>query len=129
MFSSDQVIALTDTTYRKLDYWTRIGLAQPTIEAAGSGTQRKFDIDELYVICVIAELMNLKAGTSCAGRVAEQLRMVSAQPRGMVNPLYGRIFIDVDGFIRSEPVAACYVVDLDVIREKLDARAAEYAAA
>lgn len=129
MFSTDQVCALASVTYRKMDYWTRMGLVVPAVEAAGSGTCRRFDIDELFIICVIAELMDLKAGTTCASRVATQLRMVAAEPRGTVEPLDGRIFIDVDGFIRSGTMAAGYVIDLAAIRSKLDTRAAEMTAA
>lgn len=119
MFSTDQVCALTDVTYRKMDYWTRAGLVVPTVEAHGSGTQRRYDIDELYVVCVIAELMNLGSGTAAAGRAAEWLRMSGAR-------VTGRIFVDSEGFIvDGDRARSCYMVDLTAIREQLDARAAE----
>lgn len=147
MFSSDQASRLAGVTYRQMDYWTRMGLIRPiegeipgtdrgrgygartSAATPGSGGCRKYDIEELFVLCVVAELMRLKAGTDCAGRVAEQLRMLSAQPHAAASPVGGRIFIDVDGFIVSAPDSGAYVIDLDVIRVKLDERAAALAAA
>lgn len=147
MFTATQAQHLAGVSYRKLDYWVRLGIVIPTdavdgsnyarsvaqhngVATPGSGYARRFDINELFVLCVIAALMDLKAGTDIAGRVADWLRMTNA-----VDPIERRnrrskLYIDTDGFVLDDPaVALCYCIDLDVIRAKLDERAAALATA
>ena len=40
LLTSHEICRLAGCTYRQLDYWCRIGLISPVVEAEGSGTQR-----------------------------------------------------------------------------------------
>jgi DNA-binding transcriptional MerR regulator len=38
--TSDQVVRQAGITYRRLDYWTRVGYLSPAVPAAGNGSAR-----------------------------------------------------------------------------------------
>lgn len=49
--TSAQVCREAHLTYRRLDYWVRVGMVTPEISAAGSGTARLFNpsvVDEIF---------------------------------------------------------------------------------
>jgi DNA-binding transcriptional MerR regulator len=49
-------------TYRQLDYWTRTGLVEPTVQTAkGSGTQRLYSFNDLLQLKVIKSLTDAGA--------------------------------------------------------------------
>lgn len=50
LLSSSDIIGATALTYRRLDYWVRIGLLTPLVDADGSGTQRLFDSSIIRII-------------------------------------------------------------------------------
>lgn len=119
MFSGPQVCELTGVSYRMLDYWVRLDVIQPANAGGatpGSGRQREYTVEELFVTAVAADLIKLGMATTSAARLAAWLRMDAP---------HGRLFVDVDGYVLNEPVGACYIVDLDELRETLDARVAE----
>ena len=60
----DQILEETGATYRKLDYWVRIGLLHPRNPAPGSGAQRVWPARELQVAKRMVELT--KAGLTVA---------------------------------------------------------------
>lgn len=120
-FTSDQAASLAGITYRQLDYWIRRGLIEPIGDAQpGSGVGRQFDIDEVFTLTIVADLVRLGANLDSATRVAGWMRMIGLATRGS-------IFIDVDGWILNEPPGACYTVDLDQLRSSLEDRAAALA--
>jgi DNA-binding transcriptional MerR regulator len=58
-----QVCRLAGVTYRKLDYWDRVGLVRPSIaEAKGSGSSRRYSPRDVLLVAVIEELS--KVGVS-----------------------------------------------------------------
>lgn len=122
-FSSTQVIQMTDTTYRQLDYWCQCETITPTVGegAPGTGNWRRFAPDEVFVIAVVADLMCLGAQQSFASAVATWVRS-QAEPSG-------RIYVTPTGAVGREPVGSCYSVDLDALRVVLDERAAVVSAA
>lgn len=40
MYSTHEVAVLSGLTFRQLDYWARLGVIWPEVEARGSGSQR-----------------------------------------------------------------------------------------
>lgn len=70
-YSSAEVCRMLDVTYRKLDYWTRLGLIRPSFaEAAGSGSKRRWTTHDLAVV------RRVKLASDLAG-----LRLVDALDR------------------------------------------------
>lgn len=62
-FRSPQVCAIVGITYRQLDYWDRSGLLGPSMQtAAGSGTQRLYNFQDIVTLRVVKRLKD--AGTS-----------------------------------------------------------------
>lgn len=43
LWTTKRVVDESGLTYRTIDYWTRIGLITPAVEAAGSGSARLWD--------------------------------------------------------------------------------------
>lgn len=124
MLTTDQACKLAGISYKRADHWTRLGLVFPEGEARpGSGIARRWSIDEMFVLLVVADLMRLGAGAEASGRVAEWLRMTGTSETS------GRVFVSRDGWIVDEPRESCYVLDLTALRATLDERAAALTAA
>ena len=69
LYSSQEVVKATGVTYRQLDYWDRTDLVSPTgVEATGSGSRRKYTLEDtlkVYVVHDLLNLMNLQAVRKC----------------------------------------------------------------
>ena len=62
-YRGPQTCKIVGITYRQLDYWTRTGLINPSVQAAsGSGTQRLYSFNDLLQLKMIKSLTD--AGTS-----------------------------------------------------------------
>lgn len=59
LMTSPQVCQATGASYRMLDYWCRTGIITPMHEARGSGTQRRFHVEQLPVIRVVQRLAEM----------------------------------------------------------------------
>lgn len=46
--SSVQLCREAGCTYRQLDYWTRHGLVEPLVAADGSGSRRRWSVDDVH---------------------------------------------------------------------------------
>lgn len=54
-YSTREVCDIAGITYRQLDYWARMGLVVPSIDAArGSGSRRRFSNHDVAVVRVVA---------------------------------------------------------------------------
>lgn len=91
--TSQQVAATAGATYRQLDHWVRTGLLHPQIPANGSGTQRRWSLDDAVRAAAIAKLR--RAGVTLARAAAI-----------------------LDGAPVDPPVAV--TLDLDVIRADVE---------
>lgn len=57
-FRGPQVCRLTGLSYRRLDYWDRIGLVRPSVtSAAGSGSVRLYSADDIVLVKCILDLL------------------------------------------------------------------------
>ncbi len=58
-YSARLTADVVDITYRQLDYWARTDLITPSlVEAAGSGSRRKYSYDDLVRLKVIKRLLD-----------------------------------------------------------------------
>lgn len=57
LYSTTDVVALTGATFRQLDYWDRVQLLRPAINANGSGSHRRFAAREVRVAFLVARLV------------------------------------------------------------------------
>lgn len=74
-YSSRQVADLCDVSFRQLDYWTRLGLLIPGVmEAAGSGSVRRWTAGDLEVVYGIGQLYRLGAHASALDEVVGLIR-------------------------------------------------------
>jgi DNA-binding transcriptional MerR regulator len=122
-YFTTEVIHLTGLTFRQIDYWCRVGIIVPKVEADGSGTKREFSIEQVRAIALCRRLADL--GMRAPGLTEvyadacdwhEQfwagIALVSAT--GMMTPLDAATDFD----------EACYVVNLDLIvadlRERIE---------
>lgn len=76
-FSTSEMVAVSGLSYRRIDYWTRIGALIPAVPAAGSGSRRRYSRIEIDVACVLARLCRVMGDSmrvEVLGRVAEVVR-------------------------------------------------------
>jgi len=64
--SSLEVCHLTGVTYRQLDYWVRAGLVRPHVCARGSGTHRRWSLDDVERVRRLKVAARLCSGTITA---------------------------------------------------------------
>lgn len=90
--SSFEVCRLVGCSYRQLDYWCRRGLVWPAQPARGSGSQRRFDDEDLAVIGAL----NTLAAMGCEGnRLDRAARSIRAELGGNVTS--GWLVVDDEG--------------------------------
>ena len=74
-FSGNKTAEIVGITYRQLDYWARTDLVRPSlVDAAGSGTRRRYSYRDLLELKVIKSLLD-------AGIKLETVREVFAYLR------------------------------------------------
>lgn len=106
LFSTLDVARRTGTSVRQVDYWCRLGVLIPAIEANGSGTYRRFDEREARVVGVLASLAPLGFALGALGAsVAEQLRAL--------DEMTGLLLIRSNGTISRATAGSGWLVDLD----------------
>jgi len=74
-FGGPQVCKIVGITYRQLDYWARTQLVRPSlVDAAGSGTQRRYSYRDLVRLKVIKSLLDAGVKLQSARTAIEYLR-------------------------------------------------------
>lgn len=116
MLSALEVCRRTGCTYRMLDYWVRLGIVTPALDARGSGTQRRFTLEQLPVIRLVQRLAEM-------GGLRHAERAVDAVER-LPLPLWGSYWLalPVDGgTMLSDDLLelpdSCYLVSLATLLE------------
>lgn len=77
--SSREVADLVGISFRKLDYWTRLGAVVPTRLANGPGSRRRWSPNEVKIIRAVAALMDLGMTVEEAGDAAAELRTLPVE--------------------------------------------------
>ena len=68
-------VVVVGISYRQLDYWARTDLIRPSlVDAAGSGTQRRYSHRDLVELKVIKSLLDGGVALKSARRAIEYLR-------------------------------------------------------
>ena len=58
-FTGNKTASIVGITYRQLDYWARTDLVRPSlVDAAGSGSRRKYSYQDLLELRVIKSLLD-----------------------------------------------------------------------
>lgn len=74
-YRGPQTCKIVGITYRQLDYWTRTGLVEPTLQPAqGSGTQRLYSFSDLLQLKLIKSLIEAGASLQKVRSAIEYLR-------------------------------------------------------
>lgn len=74
-YRGPQACKIVGVTYRQLDYWTRTGLINPSLQAAqGSGTQRLYSFNDLLQLKVIKSLTDAGASLQKVRQAIEYVR-------------------------------------------------------
>jgi DNA-binding transcriptional MerR regulator len=89
-YRGPQTCKIVGITYRQLDYWTRTGLVEPSIQpATGSGTQRLYSFNDLLQLKVIKSLTD-------AGASLQKVRQAIDYVRDHVDDDWSKINIVAD---------------------------------
>ena len=105
-YRGPQACKIVDITYRQLDYWTRTGLAQPSIQPAkGSGTQRLYSFNDLLQLKVIKSLTD-------AGASLQKVRQAIDYVRDNLDEDWAKVTIVADGSGVYACTSDAEVVDL-----------------
>jgi DNA-binding transcriptional MerR regulator len=74
-YGGPQVCSIVGITYRQLDYWARTDLLRPSlVDAAGSGSQRRYSYRDLVALKVIKSLLDAGLSLQTARKAIEYLR-------------------------------------------------------
>jgi DNA-binding transcriptional MerR regulator len=74
-YGGPQVCKIVGITYRQLDYWARTDLLRPSlVDAAGSGTQRRYSYRDLVALKVIKSLIDAGLSLQTARKAIDYLR-------------------------------------------------------
>jgi DNA-binding transcriptional MerR regulator len=74
-YGGPQVCKIVGISYRQLDYWARTDLLRPSlVDAAGSGTQRRYSYRDLVALKVIKSLLDSGLSLQTARKAIEYLR-------------------------------------------------------
>ena len=74
-FSGTKAASVVGISYRQLDYWARTDLLRPSlVDAAGSGTQRRYSYRDLVRLKVVKSLLDAGVKLQAARRAIEYLR-------------------------------------------------------
>lgn len=71
LLSSIEVCRRARITYRQLDYWVRTGVVEPTVDARGSGTQRRFTPAVAEHVVTLARYLRMGLALDAARAAAE----------------------------------------------------------
>lgn len=118
LISSPEACRLAGVTYRQMDYWTREGLVAPAREAQGSGSARRWSVDDVFALRLVKTLL---------GHGVPRRAIIEAQATAHGAPAH---FLWVQGDIVGKGdfwdlqealdyVPETVVVNLDVIRSDL----------
>lgn len=98
LVSGPRAADIAGITYRRLDYWVRVGLIEPSRQARGSGTRRAFDARDLADLRLAALLMEVREDTAWAGEVLAKVRALNlddwAQHHLVIDPSTGDVELD-----------------------------------
>lgn len=75
--SSVEACYLADVSYRQIDYWTRLGLVEPTRPATGSGSRRRWTLADVLVLRVVHRLMVLRVPHAM---IREAIALLESEP-------------------------------------------------
>ena len=90
-YRGPQTCKIVGISYRQLDYWTRTGLVQPSIQKAeGSGTQRLYSFNDLLQLRVIKSLTD-------AGASLQKVRQAIEYVRDNLDHDWSKVTIVTDG--------------------------------
>ena len=74
-YRGPQTCKIVGITYRQLDYWTRTGLVDPSIQPAhGSGTQRLYSFNDLLQLKVVKNLTDAGASLQKVRQAIDYVR-------------------------------------------------------
>ena len=127
-FSTTDVSRFSGASIRQLDYWCRIGALVPTIDARGSGTQRRYTAHEARMAWAIYVTHKATSATNSPGggmsqRVGDALRQLDGAWTGqLVVGAGGLLVVEhalalLDALTELGP--AVVVVDLDACPDPL----------
>ena len=74
-YRGPQTCKIVGITYRQLDYWTRTGLIEPSVQpASGSGTQRLYSFNDLLQLKMIKSLIDAGASLQSVRKAIDYVR-------------------------------------------------------
>ena len=94
--SAPDFLALPGMTYRKLDYWSRIGVLRPANPAPGSGAKRLWPRDELGVCAAVLRLCAIGLDLHTAAVVSRGPRPAPGAFEVVAQPVPGVRFVVTD---------------------------------
>lgn len=105
-YRGPQACKIVDISYRQLDYWTRTGLVEPSLQPAqGSGTQRLYSFNDLLQLKVIKSLTD-------AGASLQKVRQAIDYVRNNLSDDWSQVTIVTDGAGVYACTSDAEVVDL-----------------
>lgn len=117
--SSHDVCKLADVTYRQVDSWCRLRVIRAAVDARGSGTARRWTVDQAGLLRAFGQL-------SAVGATAKVLRGLAVATTADPSLWSGTVLVLSDGRVKTwpavMPAASAWVLDLSACRAQVEQR-------
>lgn len=125
-WSTFRVARILDVSYRQLDYWCRTGFFVPQVEAAGSGSRRRYSDRDLLDGAIIVALLDAGLGHDVLREVMPWVRSLSDDAlRGGVLVLGASgsalVSTPADLWVAATTCDGAVVLAIDPVIDRLDA--------
>jgi hypothetical protein len=107
MIGTTEMCRLAGCSFRQLDYWCRLDVVRPVVEARGSGNGRRFGERQVRNIRMITDLARLGAQCGVLRRVNEIASLIPE------DSWTGTAFVDMSGELHlAPPNVPSWAIDL-----------------
>lgn len=117
-YRGSEAADLAGITFRQLDYWVRTGAVVPTVEAHGSGSRRRFSLDDIVLMAVGGALGRLGARHIQAVRALGGTDLCRTEDRIYLGP-HAHWATDPAVFRAMDDAETVVLVDLARIRARV----------
>jgi DNA-binding transcriptional MerR regulator len=123
MYTTTEAAKIIGVGSRRVSNWNLHGIFTATIKHPGSGTQRTYDREDCYILCIIKQMQDSGAEGVLMRRIAEYLdinrdllkyKYLILQDNGLIQKL------DEISYSENNVPTDCWLIPMEKIRNDVD---------